>query len=102
MLRSVEFYQHLPGGEGRQVPVEVVWRIRGPNIPGNPTAASAGSLVVRMLGTQESWEREVSRVFQSSPLGTAEARENKAGKPVGLDRQGCSPEVGGRLLLGGI
>lgn len=84
------------------MPVEVVWRIRGPNIPGNPAAASAGSLVVRMLGTQEGWEWEVSQVFQSSPLGTAEARENKAGEPVGLDRQGCCPEVGGCLLLEGI
>lgn len=90
MLRSVEFYQHLQGREGRQLPVEVVWRTGGPHIPGKPTAASAGSLVVRMLSTQEAWEREISEVFQFSPLGTAEARENKAGEPVGLDHQGRS------------
>lgn len=59
--------------------------------PRDSTAASAGNLVVRMLSPQEDWEGEISQVFRSSPLGTAEARENKAGEPVGQDRQGRSP-----------
>lgn len=46
----------LAGWGGKQLPVEVVWRMRRLSIPQNSTAASTGSLVIRMFGTSEDWE----------------------------------------------